>query len=132
MSKQVDVVIGIVVRDGKVLICQRRLHHDALGGLWEFPGGKVEPGESYERCLERELLEEVDIQVRVIEAMECIEFEYPSARVQLRPFLCEYRSGNARPLASQQIAWVLPAELNNYAFPAANDGLIRKLTQQLG
>ena len=129
MSPQVDVVIGIVMRRGKILICQRR-QNDALGGYWEFPGGKIEPGESHEQCLERELAEELAIRVRPLRAMDIIEFEYPKARIRLHPYLCEHVAGEPQALASQQAAWVSPTELQNYQFPRANDGLIADLARQ--
>src|SRR6266481_9062577 len=101
----VNVAIGIVLRSGNVLICQRR--PDApLGGYWEFPGGKHEPPESLEQTLVRELREELAIEVRVLEALDPIEFEYPGARVRLHPYLCKHVSGEAQPLACQALSWI--------------------------
>ena len=131
MLKQLEVVIGIVTRNGEVLICQRR-DHDSLGGYWEFPGGKMEPGESRETCLERELAEELAIRVRPVREMKCIEFDYGEVRVRLYPFVCEHLDGEPQALASQRIAWVSPRELQDYKFPPANDGLIADLARQLG
>src|SRR6185312_6787763 len=80
--KRVDVVIGIVVRDGTILICQRQ-RSDALAGYWEFPGGKLEPGETIEQCLARELREELAIIARPIEPLAVIEHDYPHVQVRL-------------------------------------------------
>jgi mutator protein MutT len=129
--KRVDVIIGVVVRCGKVLICQRR-ESDPLGGFWEFPGGKIEPGESHEECLARELAEELAIRVRPIKAFEIIEFDYATASVRLHPYLCEHLSGEPQPLASQRTLWITPNELNEYRFPPANDNLILRLIELLG
>jgi mutator protein MutT len=129
--KLIDVVIGMVLREGRFLICQRR-EDAALGGYWEFPGGKREPGESAEQCLVRELDEELSIQIRPIEAFAPIEFDYALGSIRLHPYLCEHLSGQAQPLAAQQIKWVLPMELSNYRFPPANDELIRQLQQRFG
>jgi len=123
---RIDVVIGVVVRDRKVLICQR-CAQDRLGGYWEFPGGKQEPGESHQQCLARELAEELQIQVRAIEPLRIIEHDYPDVRVRLHPYLCEHAEGEPTPLACQQVLWVAPADLPTYRFPPANDQLIRDL-----
>src|SRR5215207_4128730 len=79
----IDVSAGLVFRDGKLLITQR--HPDAhLGGLWEFPGGKLECDETFEACLTRELREELGIEVIVRELMETVEHAYPEKRVLLK------------------------------------------------
>jgi mutator protein MutT len=122
----VNVAIGIVVRDGHILICQRR-NKGHLGGLWEFPGGKKEPGETPDSCLFRELREELGIVVRVIEPFAPIDWQYPSVHVRLLPYLCDLVSGEPAPLACQQLAWVEPKALPEYRFPPANDDLIAKL-----
>ena len=124
--REIDVAIGMVCRDGKVLICQRRTP-DPLGGYWEFPGGKVEPGESADECLLRELAEEVAIRVRITAALDAIEYDYESTRVRLHPFACELIDGEPQPLASQRLAWVSPTEFSTYRFPPANDSLLHWL-----
>ena len=128
--KRIDVVIGIVVRDGKVLICQRP-EQGLLGGYWEFPGGKQEPGESQHQCLARELAEELQIEVRPVEPLECIEFDYSHAHVRIHPYLCEHVGGEPTPLASQQAIWVGASELAAYRFPPANDNLIQYLIARM-
>ena len=129
--KRIDVAIGIVQRDGKVLICQRR-QQDHLAGFWEFPGGKLEAGELCEQCLVRELAEEVGIEVRPIEALAAIEYDYPAVHVRLHPYLCEWLSGEAKPLAAQQVLWVDADDLAGFRFPPANDGLIGELARRFG
>lgn len=131
IMKRVDVVIAIVVRDGKVLICQRP-EQGPLGGYWEFPGGKQEPGESHHQCLARELAEELQIEIRPVEPLESIEFDYPHARVRIHPYLCEHAAGEPTPLASQQFLWVKTTDLPAYHFPPANDNLIRWLLAKFG
>ena len=127
--KYVDVAIGIVLRYGKVLICQRRAQ-GTLAGLWEFPGGKQGRAEKIEQTLARELREELAIEVRMIEALPPIEFDYSSALVRLHPFLCEHVAGEPQPLASQSVQWVLPSDLPTYHFPPANDPLIKDLIRR--
>jgi mutator protein MutT len=125
--KTLEVVIAIINRaDGRILISRRR-RNDSWGGYWEFPGGKQERGESHHDCLARELLEELAVRVRVAEPLDVIECNYPGTRIRLHPYLCEYTEGDAQPLASDEVAWVLPADLPRYQFPPANKNLIRNL-----
>ncbi len=121
--KILDIGLGIVVRNGLVLICQRR--SDAtLGDFWEFPGGKVEPGESPIQCTRRELAEEVDVTVGEVIPLPTFEYTYGQTTVRLHPFVCAWQSGEPRPLASQRLAWVSAQALRSYRFPPANDALI--------
>jgi A/G-specific adenine glycosylase len=128
--KEIDVVIGLVCRDGKILISQRR-QQDPLGGYWEFPGGKQEPGESREQCLVRELAEELAIRVRALEPLQSVTYDYAEVRVHLHPFFCEHVDGEPQPLASQRLTWAAAHDLHHYRFPPANDSLIRWLTERL-
>jgi mutator protein MutT len=126
VSKIIDVAAGLVFHQGKLLITQRR-PDDHLGGLWEFPGGKVEPGETFERCLVRELREELGIEVAVGDQVEDITHTYPEKTVRLRFFMCALISGTARPIHCQDVGWVAREELRNYDFPAADSKLLQKL-----
>ena len=125
-----DVAIGLVMRGGKLLICRRRKDAD-LAGYWEFPGGKCEPGETPEQCCIRELKEEVGIAVATAHRFTTIEFTYPHAVVRLHPYLCRYESGEPAPLASDELRWVSPEELRQYALPKANDSLLLELSEYL-
>ncbi len=122
----IEVSAGLVFRDRRLLITQR--HSGAhLGGLWEFPGGKREPGESFEHCLVRELREELGIEVIVGELMETIQHDYPEKRVLLKFFRCEWRANEPQPLGCAASAWVNEDELHRYEFPAADARLLEKL-----
>src|SRR5260370_9284435 len=85
--RAVEVAAGLVFREGKLLITQRHVGAH-LGGLWEFPGGKCEPDESFEQCLARELREELGIEVVVGELVESLTHEYPHKIVHLRFYVC--------------------------------------------
>ncbi len=123
----IDVAAGLVFRDGKLLITQR--FADAhLGGLWEFPGGKREPDESFEACLARELVEELGIEVKVRELVESITHTYPEKTVHLRFFRCEWERNEARALGCSALKWVSREELKDYSFPAADARLLGKLS----
>ena len=121
----IEVVAAVIVRDGKLLIT-RRPEGSHLSGLWEFPGGKPQPGETFEQALRREIDEELGAEVSVGERIETIEWQYPDKRVRLVFFRCDVR-GEPRPLEGQEMAWVTPAELARYEFPPADAALIQRL-----
>jgi mutator protein MutT len=122
----IEVSAGLVFRSGRLLITRR--HADAhLGGLWEFPGGKREPGETFEQCLARELREELGIEVRAGDAFDDVTHAYPEQTVQLRFFVCDLPAGEPRALGCSAFAWVTRDELSAYEFPAADASLLRKL-----
>jgi 8-oxo-dGTP diphosphatase len=92
-----DVAAALIFHQGKLLISQR--HAGAhLGGLWEFPGGKREPNETFEDCLVRELREELALEIGVGELVEGLDHAYPDKCVHLRFFRCHLKSGQPQPL----------------------------------
>ena len=124
--------IGVVFNsEGKVLIDQR-LDHQTMGGMWEFPGGKQEKDESVKQTIIRELKEELSIDVEII-GPKLIEFDhaYSHKKFRFSVHLCKLLNGVPKPLASQQIKWVKPNELNAYPFPAANTRIIDALRDYL-
>jgi len=122
----IDVAAALVLREGKLLITQR--HADAhLGGLWEFPGGKREPGESFQACLTRELREELGIEVSVGELVESLTHAYPDKTVHLKFYRCRWKKHEPQPLGCPAFKWVSAAELQDYAFPAADARLLETL-----
>jgi len=126
--RAIDVSAGLIFRDGKLLITQR--HADAhLGGLWEFPGGKLECNETFESCLARELREELGIEVAVRDLIETIEHDYPGKRVRLKFFRCEWLANEPQALGCPAFAWVAREELAGYEFPAADARLLERLRQ---
>jgi mutator protein MutT len=121
-----DVAAALVFRDGKLLITRR--YADAhLGGLWEFPGGKREPNESFEVCLARELREELGIEVVVGGLVESLTHAYPEKTVHLKFYRCRWEKHEPQPLGCSAFKWVSAGELKDYAFPAADSRLLDKL-----
>jgi len=124
--KHFDVAVAIVFRDSKVLITRRKTG-GVLGGYWEFPGGKLEPGESLENCVRRELREELGIDVHPVISFTPAAHQYTEQHITLHPFLCTHESGEPQPIACEEIRWIHPFELRNYSFPKANQSLIEQV-----
>jgi len=122
----IEVSAGLVFREGRLLITQRP-EGGHLAGLWEFPGGKREAGETFEECLRRELREELGIEVEVGERVESLTHRYEERTVQLEFFLCHLRQHEPRAIGCPAFAWVSREELAGYAFPAADARLIGRL-----
>jgi mutator protein MutT len=100
---------------------------DSFGGYWEFPGGKLDPDETPADCVQRELLEELDIHVTPLRALPPIEHAYPKARVKLYPFICRHDAGEPMAISAAEFLWVSPPGLRDYRFPEGNRGLVRSL-----
>jgi 8-oxo-dGTP diphosphatase len=122
----IDVSAALIFRDGRLLITQRHAKSH-LGGLWEFPGGKREPGETFEACLVREISEELGVEISVGTLYEEIRHDYPEKSVHLKFFLCRLVSGEPQPLDCAAVRWVGQGELDAFEFPAADAQLLEKL-----
>ena len=131
MPLVVEVAAGLI-RDaeGRYLITQRR-RGSHLEGLWEFPGGKLEPGETPVAGLRRELTEELSATFAVGDLVETVRWEYPDRVVVLHFFDCRLASGTITPCEEQAMAWVEPARLAQYAFPPADRELIDRLARRI-
>ena len=119
------VVAAVTEREGRVMLCQRRPGaHNAL--KWEFPGGKIEPGESPEEALARELREELGIEVNVGRIRDAVYYRYPDRDVLVLFYGCRVRTGEPRTLDCNAIAWVLPEQLSEYDFAGADLVYVRR------
>ena len=123
---RIDVVAAIIRKDGEILITQR-LDNVHLARFWEFPGGKVEFGESFEVALQREIQEELGIKIRVNNEFLTIDYDYPTKSVRLHFFNCTVLQGDPRPIDVADLRWVNPDDIGNYQFPPADAELITKL-----
>lgn len=125
-----DVTAAMIWNDnGELLIAQRPLD-GLLGGLWEFPGGKVEPGETLPDCLHRELQEELNIEVEVGEVFTVVQHAFTHFKITLHAFTCRHTSGQPQAIGVHDCVWVMPAQLKNFAFGKADREVIRALEQR--
>lgn len=120
------VTAAVIWRDGRVLLA-RRPENGLLGGLWEFPGGKLESGETLETCLEREIREELGVRIRVGEPIGIFKHAYTHFKVTLHAFRCGLLEGEPKPLEASELAWVLPAELSHYPMGKIDRQISRQL-----
>jgi mutator protein MutT len=128
MPLVVDVTAALIQdAAGRYLITQRR-RGTHLEGLWEFPGGKRDAGESLEACLRRELAEELSATFAVGEKVDTTTWEYPDRTIVLHFFRCRLEAGSIEPREQQAMAWVDPARFGEYEFPPADRALIDRLS----
>lgn len=116
-----------VVRKGRHILLARRAGRDPLAGKWEFPGGKLEAGESGEECLRRELLEELGITVKVGSFLGAFEHDYPERRVELLFYDADYVGGEVTLHTHDRAVWITIAELAGYDLAPADVAFGRRL-----
>lgn len=123
----IEVVCGVIL-DGRggFLACQRA-PGSKLGGLWEFPGGKIDTGESPREALQRELREELGIETLIGPALTPVEWRYDHAVIQLHPFLCKIDRGEPQPLEHTAIRWCSHAEAADLDWAAADLPVLEEL-----
>ena len=121
-----EVVAALIWEKDRFMICQRPLHK-ARGLLWEFVGGKVEPGETREQALIRECREELGITLEVGEAFMDVIHAYPDLTVHLTLFNASIREGRPQKLEHNDIRWITPAEIDGYDFCPADEEILKRL-----
>ena len=123
-----EVVAALIWKNNKFMICQRPAHK-ARGLLWEFVGGKVEKGETKERALIRECKEELDILLSVGEVFMDVVHEYPDLTVHLTLFNATIAEGEPQKLEHNDIQWITPSEIPNYAFCPADEEILARICE---
>ena len=122
-------VAAAVIERGTAVLVTRRLEGTHLEGLWEFPGGKCEPGESIHQCLIREIVEELGVPVAPGETLLVTRHEYPEKTVELHFIACTM-AGDPAPQQGQQMQWIERARLGTLTFPEADAALIAQLMRR--
>jgi len=122
----IEVSAAIIEKDGKVLIAQRQ-GNKSQGLKWEFPGGKIEPEETAEESLKREIKEELDIDIDVKEMFGESIYKYPTGTIKLIAFYSEWKSGDLKLFEHNAVKWVTVDELKAYDFAPADIAFIRKM-----
>ncbi|MBN2452891.1 MAG: (deoxy)nucleoside triphosphate pyrophosphohydrolase [Candidatus Omnitrophica bacterium] len=120
------VTAAVIEKDGKILIAKRR-KGDRHGGRWEFPGGKLNTGESPEDCLRREIKEELGVDIEIGEFVCKSAFRYMLVPLELLVYRARHISGTFRPLDHDELKWVYPSELKAYDFVKADEKVVDKL-----
>ncbi len=124
-----NIGVAVIWNDARQILIDKRRQTGLLGGLWEFPGGKLEPGETIQACIRREIMEELAIDIEVGEHLITIEHVYSHFRVTLNVYHCRHLSGEPQPLECDEIRWVNLPEIDSYPFPAANVQIIAALRE---
>jgi 8-oxo-dGTP diphosphatase len=122
----ITVTAAIIEKDGKILIA-RRNKNDPLKGKWEFPGGRLEPGESLEECLKRELREELGIDAQIGEFVGSNTHRYEHISIELLAFRVKEYAGELHPTDHEEVKWVALSEFHKYDFPEADKPIIETL-----
>jgi 8-oxo-dGTP diphosphatase len=120
-----NIAVGIITNTNSQILITKRPEHVALGGYWEFPGGKLEAGETARAALEREIREEVNLVIVEAEWIETIPYSYPDKNINLHVFHITQFTGHAICAAGQtDLRWVHADALHNFEFPTANKAII--------
>ncbi|MBD2461214.1 A/G-specific adenine glycosylase [Oscillatoria sp. FACHB-1407] len=119
--------VAVIWDDQDNILIDRRRQEGLLGGLWEFPGGKVEPGETIEECIKREIQEELGIDIEVGDRLMTVNHTYSHFHVTLNVHHCRHLSGEPQPIECDEVKWVTLDELHEYPFPKANVQIIDAL-----
>ncbi|WP_143046353.1 8-oxo-dGTP diphosphatase MutT [Trichormus sp. NMC-1] len=124
-------IIGVAViwNNQEQILIDRRLPGGTMGGLWEFPGGKIEIGETIQECIQREIYEELGIEIKVGEHLITIDHTYKHLRVTLTVHHCYHLTGVPQAIECDEIRWVTWDKLDQFTFPEANVEIIAALKQ---
>ena len=124
------IAIGVVRKNNRILITRRK-EEGLLGGLWEFPGGKIKPKETSTVALKREIKEEISLNVNNLTFLTRVKHAYTHFKIEADVFLCDHSKGNVQLKGPIDYRWIEPFEIKNYPFPKANHKFIPLLLQRL-
>ena len=123
--------IAIIINDNNEILIDQRLPKGEMASYWEFPGGKVEEGETVEDCIIREMKEELGVTVRCDRTFLDLNYDYEKFTVTLSNYICRIVEGIPQPIECEKILWIKPQELDNFEFPTANREIIQLLQKEL-
>jgi 8-oxo-dGTP diphosphatase len=126
LKKKYKVVAGLIRKNGKIFLAKRPKNKE-MGGLWEFPGGKLEKGESWQTALKRELKEELDIEIKEALFLGKVEYDYENFTVELSLLEVKDFDGKIKLKEAEDGVWIKPEELSKYKLTPADQKLIEKL-----
>ena len=124
--KRIEVVAAVISRDGKYFATQRG--YGEFNDYWEFPGGKMEPGESREQALRREIMEELDTEIRVEDFLMTVDYDYPAFHLTMHCFLCTVVSGRLELKEHESAMWLVPQDLRTVNWLPADEAVVEKLS----
>ena len=124
-------VVAAVIRDGGRIFATARGYGEYKGG-WEFPGGKIEPGETPQEALAREIREELDTEIAVGELIDTIEYDYPSFHLSMDCFWCTVREGTLTLKEAEEAMWLTADTIDSVDWLPADRGLIGKIQREIG
>ena len=131
MNKIIEVGVAIIRKGDQVLVGQRP-SHNAFGGKWEFPGGKLEPAESPEECIIREIREELGISLKNLQPFLVEDHQYPNGKnFRLHFYFCEIAAGEPQALWHDEILWIEKGKLHTIDLLAADIGLVSVIQKKL-
>ncbi|MBD1925237.1 8-oxo-dGTP diphosphatase MutT [Trichocoleus sp. FACHB-90] len=119
--------VAVIWNEQRQILIDRRRPGGLMGGLWEFPGGKIEPGETVVECIKREIKEELGIEIEVGDRLIVIDYTYSKFSITLNVHHCQHLTGIPQPIESEEVRWVTLDQLDQYPFPAANIQIINAL-----
>ncbi len=124
--KRIEVVAAVISRDGKYFATQRG--YGEFKDYWEFPGGKMEPGESREQALRREIMEELDTEIRVEDFLMTVDYDYPAFHLTMHCFLCTVVSGRLELKEHESAMWLVPQDLRTVNWLPSDEAVVEKLS----
>ncbi len=125
--KTIEVVAAVIVKDGRIFATQRG--YGDFKDMWEFPGGKIESGESHEEALKREIKEELDADISVDSFLQTVEYDYPKFHLILHCYLCSLKTKEVHLLEHESSRWLSADELDSVAWLPADLSLVSSLKQ---
>ena len=129
-SNLIRVTAAILEKDGKILIARRKTGDELFAGLWEFPGGIIEEGETPKECMARELKEELEIEVDVGDLITSNKHKYPQGIFELLAYRVKHVSGEMVLNDHEEIKWITAEEMSNFEFPPADLPIIKELNDK--